>query len=161
MAPPSSSSSTASPSKSKASKVVSFGILRRSGGGSGEGNSNNFHHPFNHFFRRSPSRNQGILNFSPTPINNSTSSTTAGVGGTSANSTPISTTSTTVGGSYDHSSIPSSSSTGHFHHNLLNVGGHARRESFLYKADTDRDILSSSSCRPVSRASSVASTDPQ
>uniref|UniRef100_A0AC35GUZ0 Uncharacterized protein n=1 Tax=Panagrolaimus sp. PS1159 TaxID=55785 RepID=A0AC35GUZ0_9BILA len=56
-----------------------------------------------------------------------------------------------------------SSSTGHFHHNLLNVErGHARRESFLYKADTDRDILlSSSSCRPVSRASSVASTDPQ
>jgi hypothetical protein len=94
----------------------------------------------------------------PTPINNSTTSST-----TSA--APISTT-TGIGsgsGSYDHSTIPSSSSTGHFHHNLLNVErGHARRESFLYKADTDRDILlSSSSCRPVSRASSVASTDPQ
>jgi cAMP-specific phosphodiesterase 4 len=160
MAPPSSTSTTASPSKSKASKVVSFGILRRSGGESNSNNSNNFHHPFNHFFRRSPSRNQGILNFSPTPINNSTTSSTTSA---TSGATPISTTTGIGSGSYDHSTIPSSSSTGHFHHNLLNVErGHARRESFLYKADTDRDILlSSSSCRPVSRASSVASTDPQ
>lgn len=56
--------------------------------------------------------------------------------------------------------IPSSSSTGHFYHHLGVSGGHARRESFLYKAE-DRDLLASSSCRPVSRASSVASTDPQ
>ncbi|KAE9548527.1 hypothetical protein FO519_008259 [Halicephalobus sp. NKZ332] len=58
------------------------------------------------------------------------------------------------------STIPSSSSTGHFYHHLGVTGGHARRESFLYKAD-DRELLASSSCRPVSRASSVASTDPQ
>uniref|UniRef100_A0A1I8A4C6 3',5'-cyclic-AMP phosphodiesterase n=1 Tax=Steinernema glaseri TaxID=37863 RepID=A0A1I8A4C6_9BILA len=45
-----------------------------------------------------------------------------------------------------------SSGTGGLH---LPSGGHARRESFLYKASTDdREILA---CRPVSRASSVAS----
>ncbi|KAK0393047.1 hypothetical protein QR680_000032 [Steinernema hermaphroditum] len=45
-----------------------------------------------------------------------------------------------------------SSAAGGLH---LPSGGHARRESFLYKASTDdREILA---CRPVSRASSVAS----
>jgi cAMP-specific phosphodiesterase 4 len=91
----------------------------------------------------------------------SPSSSTTGA----AAATPTTTTTGFAGSgsiSSEHNSItllPSSSSTGHFHHNLLNVGaGHARRESFLYKAD-DRDL--SSICRPVSRASSVASTDPQ
>lgn len=59
--------------------------------------------------------------------------------------------------------LPSSSSSGGFHSNLLGVGGgmHARRESFLYKLNDEREFSSSSGCRPVSRASSVTSQDQQ
>ena len=63
---------------------------------------------------------------------------------------------------------PSSSSTGfntHAHHHLGIGGLHARRESFLYRAD-DRDsyynpLFPSAAGRPISRASSVTSSDPQ
>lgn len=63
---------------------------------------------------------------------------------------------------------PSSSSTGfntHAHHHLGIGGLHTRRESFLYRAD-DRDsyynpLFPSAAGRPISRASSVTSSDPQ
>lgn len=58
--------------------------------------------------------------------------------------------------------MPSSSST---HHHLAAVGqSHARRESFLYRADDREPLYNPASLlgyRPVSRASSVASSDPQ
>lgn len=59
--------------------------------------------------------------------------------------------------------MPVSSST---HHHLATGGGHlhARRESFLYRADDREPLFNPSSLlgyRPVSRASSVASSDPQ
>lgn len=59
-------------------------------------------------------------------------------------------------------------SSGHYHLNLLpgSSGLHARRESFLYRASDEREPLFNiapllATCRPVSRASSVASSDPQ
>lgn len=67
--------------------------------------------------------------------------------------------------------IPSSSSGGGGiggHHHLAASGGpgqlHARRESFLYRADDREPFFNPASLlgyRPVSRASSVASSDPQ
>lgn len=58
--------------------------------------------------------------------------------------------------------MPSSSS---MHHHLAAVGqSHARRESFLYRADDREPLYNPASLlgyRPVSRASSVASSDPQ
>lgn len=56
--------------------------------------------------------------------------------------------------------LASSSSSGGFHH-LGVTATHARRESFLYRVDDHRDLLAGSTCRPVSRASSIASGDPQ
>ncbi|KAH7718883.1 Protein PDE-4 d [Aphelenchoides avenae] len=56
--------------------------------------------------------------------------------------------------------LASSSSSSGFHH-LGVTATHARRESFLYRMDDHRDLLAGSTCRPVSRASSIASGDPQ
>lgn len=64
--------------------------------------------------------------------------------------------------------LPSSLSTsGHHHLGLMTSGGgmHARRESFLYRAAEEpyfgASMLGGGGGRPVSRASSVASSDPQ
>uniref|UniRef100_A0AC34QK25 Uncharacterized protein n=1 Tax=Panagrolaimus sp. JU765 TaxID=591449 RepID=A0AC34QK25_9BILA len=130
----------APPSSKKNSRLVSFGILRK--------NPNHEFH-LSQYCGDSPSSpcfsatTAGNSTINPGPIGPGSITTSTGSGQINEN----------------HSSIPSSSSTGHFHHHLgVNIG-HARRESFLYKAD-DRDLLATSSCRPVSRASSVASTDP-
>lgn len=77
---------------------------------------------------------------------------------------------TTVGGTSARG-IPTSSSGGHYHLGIgggsggLPLGIHARRESFLYRADDREPFFNAApsllGCRPISRASSVASSDPQ
>ncbi|KAI6211381.1 Phosphodiesterase [Aphelenchoides besseyi] len=58
--------------------------------------------------------------------------------------------------------LPSSSSSGGFHSNLLGVESrqHARRESFLYKLEEPSLFVTDHKTRPASRCSSVTSQDP-
>ncbi|KAI1727438.1 3'5'-cyclic nucleotide phosphodiesterase domain-containing protein [Ditylenchus destructor] len=76
-------------------------------------------------------------------------------------------TSVQLGGVPGRTGLPSSLSTsGHHHLGLMasQTGGmHARRESFLYRAEEREPFFGVGSLlgRPVSRASSVASSDPQ